>query len=934
MANVRWILLIFLSFSGFGLYGEIKTSSQESKIKLINARSQLILNDPLEGFTGALIASQSVAKPLQGSFIQCSRGRLELGALRGWLEGSLDPLKPGSIALTGGCSFAGDRGSLLSSVTVAGKNNRLAGWVNSMAAVTLSNASAALDVSIENRLGQDIVLNGGSLRLVSSLDLAQGVVVRGNGCVDADSHAVILRPGNTIFSDDLLWRSPANVFLCDTAKISGSWTVGDVNPVVMNVNGFGHELDLSLGGTIIVQSGCCLVLEDVILTGLGAAGGTIQLQDETSSVVFIGSTIRLAGDYAITAGRIVCSGRDSTLVTGSGVFTLGGTSCLMVAGVTLYYDVLGVPDAVGISILAPSNLAEDNDGRVLPIHRKQSDARLVIDDPVTVCSGRLDLTGHVPLSFRGSNATTVHLIGVDLSLTCVANGSSAGPALITVADGKQAVISDTIMSNFDPAYIYCGVGAGLVFGDNVELNLSHYISLSSTFTAVGSVIVRGEGNIIDCSKGGVISVASGADLTLQDVVLSGIGEGFGSIVLADASSCLRLKNVTLALANSYTQPAGIIKFTGSGSTITTGKHVFSVDSEARCIIDGVHVVYDPLDSPDIGNIRSLMSDGSNIAYLKGGSCAVVDVARVAGSLDLLDSSYKLQRNELLSEARKLRFAGSGCSCVVNGQGFSVSLPFGAKNVIEVAPGKRLECKDTVFKDFSTDHVLLHDESTLALGDGVVVLLYQDLIFSCNLTISGKAIIDCAGHRIIFRDGFGFVVESGGSLELRNGFLVDLCDGQKQITLVKDSSKLILNDMACSLVQDFTFSVGSLEIVGNTYVSSHRNSLLYTSAGPLRLQSASMLYFDNESIFRYDVKGGAKNLIFTDKASGIYLDGATFSVGTDGVDLATGTLWINGVSIVAGDSGPNAHGVHFDNASFDTNVLLKATIDLQGLVVCG
>jgi len=147
-----------------------------------------------------------------------------------------------------------------------------------------------------------------------------------------------------------------------------------------------------------------------------------------------------------------------------------------------------------------------------------------------------------------------------------------------------------------------------------------------------------------------------------------------------------------------------------------------------------------------------------------------------------------------------------------------------------------------------------------------------------------------------------------------------------------SSKLVLNDMVCSLRGNFNFSQGVLDIVGNTNFSTRRNLMIYSSPGALTIKPSSMMYFDQGSIFRYDVQQGPNNLVFGDRTSSLYLDGATLSAGMHGLDLDLGTLWISGSCTVKGDVGSSAHGMHFKSSSFDTHILLKATLDVQGLIV--
>ena len=929
MVYTRWILIVFLSFMGFDLAAGINASSIESKIKLIGPRSQFILNDPLLNFSGTLVVPSVAQTSLQGEKIYLDAGRFELGFMRGSLKGSLNPNSLGNIVLSGDMSFVGDKGAQVLGISVSGSNNRLGGWVDVSTPLVLVDANSSLELSIENALNRNIILNGGFLTLKAPLDLVSGVIIKGSGTIDAGGQSLVLRSKNTVFTDQLIWASSVDLFLYEKLMIQGCWTLGQGSPVSMKINGCGRDLDLSLGGTIIVPSGCSLILEDVVLKGIGSLGGAILLKDSTSSVTFVGCTINLLGDLIFSAGSVNFVGRDSTLVLGAASCAFSGTSLLLVDGIVLYYDSLQVP---GIIVSSPSNLLQVSEGRVLSVHKKQSDARLVIDDTSIVCSGKLDLTAGSPLFFRGRSSSNLELVGSDLFVNCASLGSDKRLVLISVAAHKKAVIKDTVIHNFDPSSVGLGVGSQLVFGNNTELNLGRAVSLAGALNISGNVLLKGEGNVFNCSSGSVVFVAPNSSLTLQDLVFSGLGGGVGKIVLADATSTVYFKNVTLSLAGNYTQTTGRFYFSGTRSTIVTGTNILSFEGSASCTFDGVNVVYDPLDSPDVRNVRPFVADGVSMIYRKGGSCSVVGVTRVAGSLGLLDSQHDLQRNEFLSSSRKLTYAGFSSSCTVSGQGFVIYLPFAVDGVIEVPSNKRLEFKDVVFRDFNCRHFRIGSNSTIAFGDNVVIQLSEDLVVASNITISGKTILDCAGHRVIFQEGFGFFVEPGGCLELRNGYVLDLHDQGNPILMAAVSSKLILTDMVCALSGDFTLAQGSLEISGETYFSTRQHSFVYSSPGFLTIKPSSSFIFNQESTFRYDSHGGHSRFIFSDKTSSLYLDSATFSVGRAGVDLVNGMLFVNGVSVVCGDTGPTAYGVHFKANSFDTNVLLKATLDLRGLIV--
>ncbi len=936
MTNVRWFLVVLWAFLGGSLVaGGLTASSQESRIKLLNARSQFIINDPLANFSGSLIVPGAAVNQVQGRSFQFDKGKIEVGSVRGELQGLFNPASPGTISLNGNSSFVGDHGSVLTGVSVSGANNRLAGWLSLQSPLTFSGSDASLDLGIESYLTKDVALSGGFLRLFADLNLAPGVVISGGGRIDPAGKSIAIRSGSTVVTDRLQLVGSASIFLYDKMLLAGAWTLGDsVNPISVKITGLGNELDLSQGGTLVVQPGCTLVLEDVVLSGLGVLNGRIQLTDSTSSLVLIGCTLNFTGSYSVALGTLRCEGRDSTFVTGPNLVTVTGSGLLAIDGVTLYYDSVNIyPQASGIAVTSPSNIVERNDGKVLSVHKKQEDPRLVMDDSLAVCSGSLDLTADQPMFFRGTHSQNISLTGVDLFVNCVVPGRFSKPALISVAAGKRAVVSDIVINNFDPAYVRCAAGASLSYADNVELNFTQSITLTNTLSVTGNVFMRGQGNSIDCSRGGVISIASGASLVMQDLVLAGLGNGFGSIKMTDTSSSLILKNVTVSLAGSYTQTAGVFLFAGTKSSVITGSNTLTFSGTASCVIDGVHVVCDQLSYiPANNTIFPAQPDDVHLIYRKGGAFVGINPNYAPAALLVSTPLHTLQQSELLSASRPLTFSGPVVKSVLSGDGMMLSFPFNATKVVVIPPGKRVEFQDIVLKDLRLNHFSMGSLATIAFGDGAVVQLSSDLILTSNIYISGAVVIDCGGHRILSEAGSGFVVEAGGSLELRNGFLLDLDDATSPLSLMSRTSKLVLNDMTCSLKGDFTFSRGALDIAGNTNFSTRRKLLKYSSTNRLTIRASSMMYFDQGSVFRYDAVRAPNGLVFTDKTSSIYLDGATISAGMHGLNLAAGTLWINGICSVKGDVGASAYGLHFKSNSFDTHILLKSTFDVAGLVV--
>jgi len=913
-----------LFFGCFQIFSAIIASGVSSKIKLTNPASSLVVNSAIQNFTGLVLDPFSKVK---GKSVEIKNGRVEVGNFCGLITGVFDPSNPANLTLDGGRSFWGEVGTKVSGVLIAGAGNQLGGWVEVGAPIVLQDASSVLFLGLSNNLTKDIQLNGGLLRLFSSLECNKGTSIVGSGTVDLSEKAVILRSEASTFSGNITWTGGGQIILYEKAAISGVWTIDAQTVAITKIEGMGQCLDFSKGGTLVIKAGSNVVFDDVVLQGLKT--GSILFEDETAVASFVGCSLQLVADYAIPHGKIIFSGQDSVLIAGDSVCSFGGSSQLVVDGVSLYYDPLNFAHGVGITVEKPANIIELNGGRIASIHKRDIAPRLIVDGSI-VGFGQMDITAEKPLWFRGLSGDLLDLQGSGLVLHCANDLAQKGSALIVLDDKKRATLRDVVINNFDPQVVKYGNDADIFFGDNTELVLSHAVTFQKPLHIVGNAILRGCGDIVDISSG-QISVAANSSLVLQDIVLVGLGNSLGTIVLHDATSSVIFKNVTLVLNDDYNQAAGKWFFQGSSSTIITGNYLATFDQNAQCVFDGVNVEYDPLSYPDQHNIRAQFAGASNLIFSKGGSLSLVNESRVAGNLDITVSSYTLQRNEMLTTVRPMQIVGDDSVCTIDGQGFSLLFAFSNSPVLRVAAGRKLVLQNVVLQDFQSAHVFLGTGASLEFGDNVAVKFSRDFRLSSTISISGKTVIDCGGNKIIFDPGCGFVLGNSGVLELRNGHLENL-KGAQDMFVANTASKVVLQDMMCTLSGDFTFSQGCLEVGGWCTFLTHQHVFKYNSRAPLVIKSHATLSFEEGSQFFLDVPLAKSGLLFADKSSCLRLASTSLSVGRKGLVFDQGLLQVEGTCVVNGGIAKGCAGVTFKEKTFDVAVSLKSLLDLQGLII--
>ncbi len=907
------------------VFAVIVASGSESKIKLSSQSSSLTFNAALDNFSGSIV--DRVAG-LKGKAIGFADGNVESGLFSGAIHGAFDPANPGALTLDGGKGFWGKIGTKVASLAIAGADNHLGGWVEFDTPIQLKDASSVLFLGLSNNLTKSICLNGGLLRLFASLECNTGCILQGSGTVDLSEHAISLRPAGVPFAGDLRWAGGGQIVLHEKVQVSGNWTFDAQSKAATKIVGRGQVLDLSLGGILTIKAGSCLIFDSVVLQGLSTK--SFVFEDESAQVVFVNCSLGLREDCQVSSGVCVFSGGDSLVVTGTYSLSFVGTSRLVVDGISLYYDPQFSLHTRGINVASPASIIELNGGRVVSVRERDVAPSLLVDDAQTLCFGRKDLTVMNPLMIRGLNSDVLTVVGSDLVLRCAHDALGLSQPLIVIREKKQVTFSSLVVNDFDPKCVQYGEGSDVFWGDGAQLFVARPIAFDRPFNVTGDAILRGCGDVVDISKAS-IHVAKNSTLVLQDLVLRGLGNMAGLLVLEDATASIVFKNVTVVLNDDYSLPEGKLLFQGTGSTIVTGSSILTIGANAQCVFDGVSVVYDPLSYPDMHNVQSALGDISNMIFKNDATLSIVNEGRVSGVLKIASADYLLQRDESLSFDRPMEICCEGLACTVDGQGYAVSFPSSPAPVFFVDEGKHVILKNMVLRDFMGSHVLLQSGAVVELGDGVHVAASQDLRFSSNISISGNVSIDCGGNKIFFERGFGFVFEQNGSLELRNGTIEDLSDVHTIFAMQKDS-KLQLQDMSCILSSDFTFANGSLVVGGGCFIATRHHSFNYTSCDPLVIKSMSTMTFDQASLLRLDVPANGRGIVFADSSACLRLVDTDLSVGINGLVFDQGKMQVDGNCSVCGGYQLEGKGICFKEQSFDVQVSLKASLDLQGFVV--
>lgn len=190
------------------------------------------------------------------------------------------------------------------------------------------------------------------------------------------------------------------------------------------------------------------------------------------------------------------------------------------------------------------------------------------------------------------------------------------------------------------------------------------------------------------------------------------------------------------------------------------------------------------------------------------------------------------------------------------------------------------------------------------SDGIVQLLYNTSL-ATSWTFSGIAILTNGNQCLDLSSGGQIIVESGSTLCLSNICLKGVSGNN--IRCRDASSTLILDNCELQLAGNFSFTVGSLQVVSGDINNSF--SCEYSSAQPLTILPAGVLAF-HKSYFGCVSSSTSSPLVFGDTTSELHLSNAHLYTFATPVLLMTGRIIIDGVSYFSNQATTQSQGLFF------------------------
>lgn len=283
---------------------------------------------------GTLATQQGAA--VSGNDFFFVDGILENNGTEVLMTATYVPTGSDTIELEGNGRFKVEPGTVIQQLTVVDTQNRLEGQPLFAKPVILTDSSTSLTIAIQNKLNNNINLNGGTIKLDDDLALADNVYLVGPGHIELNKRTLGLggfysKP----WSSSLAFDQATDLNLSGSVALAGRWTFNGIN----NLQGNGAILDLSLGGSLVVPSGSLLYINDLYLRGLGNGKlGKIVFGDATSVIRTSNVFIEFDNTYNFTTGGIYVDGVTTFVMKENDVY-FDQDAKLTVDKTTLWLDV-------------------------------------------------------------------------------------------------------------------------------------------------------------------------------------------------------------------------------------------------------------------------------------------------------------------------------------------------------------------------------------------------------------------------------------------------------------------------------------------------------------------------------------------------------------------------------------------------------------------
>lgn len=645
---------------------------RDSSIELLGTSTLQIVTGTLKPVTGSILKEPGAS--IIGSKFYFDNGVLTDGDFSILLTATYDPTLTTSIVLYGSTGsgkrdagyFVFNPGFIPHKVLVRGFRNRIEGltsFVNSDA-ISLYDTQSTLTLSLQRKLDQDIVMNGGSIVIDDDLELDDFIILDGPGQVYFETNNVILGTKDLTWTSTIVWHNGENLNLNSTQHIYGQWIFqGDAH-----IFGDDNTLDLSHGGTIWVKKNTKLRLSSIKINGLGS--GSFVLEDKTSQLELFRCGIDLDRTYNFTNGGVIVKG-PSAVVCRDKFLYFSQLASLTVDGIHFLYDTLNFLDRDNIRTfteIGTNNYGFINGGVI----------RRVVGDKVGDFNyyGNANIDNNTMVTRRKNliihDNTTLNGEGQILSFSRLAN-----EPIVLIKPGKRLSFTEILLKDFPVVHVEQPVGSRLVFDNDTTVELGENGYLNSVWEFKGLVLFNGANKTIEFGPQAKFVIRPGSSVYFDNLTLRGVTAN--KLILYDNTSTVSFGNVTWIQDGSYSFTQSKFDIVGKFSIEGTG--TFTMGTAKPCTLQSfgqlaVNRNTSFLYAPTIANRDLFVMTGTgSTLYLAGGTLASTT------------TGLRLKRGTLLVDSKSYIFnTGSAVS-----QGISLGNGIASQNlIVKLEPAATLE----------------------------------------------------------------------------------------------------------------------------------------------------------------------------------------------------------------------------------------------------
>ena len=527
---------------------------------------------------------------------------------------------------------------------------------------------------------------------------------------------------------------------------------------------------------------------------------------------------------------------------------------------------------------------------------------------------------------------------------------------LALADGKEITGSGCINGNnkilsfggsdiaLTGTLIHVGPMA-IEFKANTRLSSNWIIGTTDSSKQIN---ITGNGNILDLSLGGTLSIGPGVKVALSNIKIKGLGaRSRGGFSFGSPTSQLRLSDVQLELDNNYTVTMGNIYVDGP-TTIVTKNKTLTFSNKGTLSVDGVTLWYDTSGYDDTQNIkptRAFTTNGfdGNFGIINGGAISHVEPG-AGGSFFVGPATLVLGKDLSLTATKKLIVTDNA---YIDGGGRVISFSTDDK-VITLPERKRITFSNVTLQGFSPQHIPSGVGRSIMFGDDVIIQLAptKSDISRGFIILDGRWFF--GGTRNIVLDGGGNTLDissnisaialiSTCTLTIQNMKIFGLggVAGLSNLRVLNRHGTINFKNVELIHTGDFEFTRGYLSIYQDVLLSGVNRKFTYRSEFPLTITDSAILSLDYGMTFSYDSRdqGGLKNqhLKFATDSSTLHMDGSTLHATRVGLQIPRGTIFANNAVTLSSEGSSVDYGLVVASR-VNVHVLGAATLRLDGKVV--